>query len=238
MSKRKKEREMETVYYISGPMRGMPGYNFNTFLEVEEALREQLDLESRILNPARNFGGDTTRTVNEYMQADMEMVLKADVLVLLPGWEHSEGARREVQLGIWTGKLFMLAKPDLLVNGEVRAWRFTDIDAPSLATSPRESALEEAKQLITGDRNNQYGPPTQDFKRTADMANAFGFSVNGEPLQAHHVAIFMMMLKTSRLAWSPQKRDSWIDAAGYSGCGYECAVEDAGTEIDAIARAA
>jgi Domain of unknown function (DUF6378)/Domain of unknown function (DUF4406) len=230
MSKRKKEREMETVYYISGPMRGLPGYNYPTFIEVEKALLESLDLESRILNPARSFDGDTTRSVSEYMQRDMEMVLKANVLVLLPGWENSEGARREVQLGIWTGKLFMLAEKVQHFENPAdhpADWAFRDIDAPSLAASPRESALNEATHLITGDRNNQYGPPTQDFKRTAAMANAFGFSVNGEPLQAHHVAIFMMMLKTSRLAWSPQKRDSWVDAAGYAGCGYECAVEEA-----------
>jgi hypothetical protein len=37
-----------------------------------------------------------------------------------------------------------------------------------------------------------------------------------------------MLLKTSRLAWTPTKRDSWVDDAGYAGCGYECALEEAG----------
>ena len=97
--------------------------------------------------------------------------------------------------------------------------------------SPRESALTEAKKLITGDRNNQYGPPTQDFNRTARMANAFGFAVvdeagNVNPVQAHHVALFVMFVKLSRLAWTPQKRDSWVDIAGYAGCGFECAVTE------------
>lgn len=92
--------------------------------------------------------------------------------------------------------------------------------------SIRGDVLDEAKTLITGDRNNQYGPPTQDFDRTAAMASAFGFQVDGKPLQGHHVAIFMMLLKTSRLAWTPDKRDSWVDAAGYAGCGAECAVAE------------
>jgi Domain of unknown function (DUF6378) len=97
--------------------------------------------------------------------------------------------------------------------------------------SPRASALDEARALVTGDRNNTYGPPTQDFDRTAAMASGFGFRVNGEPLKGHHVAIFMILLKMSRLMWTPGKRDSWVDTAGYAACGYECAVAgDSGDE--------
>jgi hypothetical protein len=104
------------------------------------------------------------------------------------------------------------------------------------AESPRASVLSEAKGLITGDRNNVYGPPTADFSRTAGMANSFGFGVTADggktyaPLKGHHVAIFMMLLKISRLAWTPGKRDSWVDAVGYSGCGYECIVEEEETD--------
>lgn len=98
-------------------------------------------------------------------------------------------------------------------------------------TSPRAGILEEATTLITGDRNNVYGPPTQDFDRTAGMMNSFGFSVNGKPLEGHHVAIFMVLLKMSRLAWTPNKRDSWVDAAGYAACGYECAITEEGRKV-------
>jgi hypothetical protein len=35
------------------------------------------------------------------------------------------------------------------------------------------------------------------------------------------------MVKTSRLMHSRAKRDNWVDVAGYAGCGYECAVEEA-----------
>lgn len=93
-------------------------------------------------------------------------------------------------------------------------------------SSPREDVLNEAISCVMGDRNNQYGPPTQDFRRTADAASALGFQFNGGPLEAHHVAMFMIVLKLSRLSWNPDKKDSWVDLAGYSGCGYESSLGD------------
>jgi hypothetical protein len=91
---------------------------------------------------------------------------------------------------------------------------------------PRSCVLRDAEAAINGDRNNQYGPPTQDFQRTADVLSAFGFRVHGSPLSSHHVAIIMCALKLSRLMWSPGNRDSWVDLAGYAACGYECVVEE------------
>lgn len=74
-------------------------------------------------------------------------------------------------------------------------------------------------------------PPTQDFQRTAEMATAFGFKVGDGPVESHHVAIFMELLKISRKRWQPGKRDNWLDTAGYTGCGWECVVEE-GIAID------
>ncbi len=204
-------------------MRGHTNYNYDLFNEVEQALFQsfvRVSGEFFVCNPAKNFDGDQTLSTSTYMQKDISQVIEADALVLLPGWEHSEGAKLEVQVGKATGKEFYLA--ERAADG---GWRFTMADAPTADMSPRASALDEAKSLITGDRNNAYGPPTQDFDRTAAMATAFGFGVNGQPVEGHHVAIFMILLKMSRLAWSPGKRDSWVDAAGYAGCGYECAAE-------------
>lgn len=214
------------VYYISGPMRGKTNYNREEFNSVEDALLNWItlypdpDTTGTVTNPSRNFGGAVDRPVSDYMTLDLQQVLQADVIVQLPDWQESEGAYREAQLAIWAGKKF------LATGRDDDGWWFTEIDAPEFTDSPRGSALDEAKQLITGDRNNAYGPPTQDFIRTANMASAYGFQVNGQPLQSHHVAVFMMLLKTSRLAWTPTKRDSWVDAAGYAGCGYECAINE------------
>ena len=104
---------------------------------------------------------------------------------------------------------------------------------PPEPTLPRAELLREAERLICGDRNNQYGPPTKDFQVIADMASAAGFRFEkGEgvsDLDPHHVALFQIILKVARIAWSPEKRDSWVDTAGYAGCGWEC-VDDNPTE--------
>ena len=91
----------------------------------------------------------------------------------------------------------------------------------------RAALLDEAKKLTTGDRNNQYGPPTQDFARTADLLNAMGYrGPQGRGLISHDVALIMGQLKLSRLVWSPEKRDSWVDLAGYAACGWECVTDE------------
>lgn len=94
--------------------------------------------------------------------------------------------------------------------------------------SPRAAVLDEAKSLITGDRNNTYGPPHQDFQRSAEAANAYGYrGPEGRNLEAHDIALLVTLVKISRLMWTPDKRDSWVDIAGYAACGYECVVETA-----------
>jgi hypothetical protein len=88
---------------------------------------------------------------------------------------------------------------------------------------PRAKLLREAERLVTNDRNNSYGPPTQDFDRSSGILNALGYRKNeGQLLQAHDIAIIVSAVKLSRLMWSPEKRDSWVDIAGYAACGYEC----------------
>jgi hypothetical protein len=93
--------------------------------------------------------------------------------------------------------------------------------------SVRSAVLEEARGLIDGDRNNHYGPPTQDFQRSAEVLDALEYrGPGGRELQPHDVAIMMMAVKLSRITWSPEKRDHWVDIAGYAGCGYECVHEE------------
>ena len=81
----------------------------------------------------------------------------------------------------------------------------------------RQQILTEADQLINGDRNNQYGEPHQDFARTAQMWSAY----LDHPIHPHDVAALMALLKLSRIAWQPDKQDSWTDLAGYAACGWE-----------------
>jgi hypothetical protein len=224
-----------TVYYLSGPMTGHEDYNYKTFDAVEDALNSRFaeagadwkpEGSYKIINPAHNFNGEKGRAREEYMHLDIGHVLGADIIVLLPGWDKSEGAKLEIAVAKATGKKFMAT---WWADDDQGYWKFADLACgPSAALAPRADVLEEAKGLITGDRNNSYGPPTQDFKRSADALNAYGYrGPAGRDLQPHDVAIMVMSVKLSRLMWTPAKRDSWVDIAGYAGCGYECATVSA-----------
>lgn len=83
----------------------------------------------------------------------------------------------------------------------------------------RWELLDGALKAVTGDRNHQYGAPDQDFTRTAELWSAW----KGVHFDPWEVAVFQILLKTSRLSWNPMKADSWMDIAGYSACGHETA---------------
>jgi Domain of unknown function (DUF4406)/Domain of unknown function (DUF6378) len=233
-------------YYISGPMRGYPDHNYPAFFRAESELARFLECTLvpacgegfEIINPARNFGGDKTREQKEYLKVDIVHVTQCDFVVLLPGWEKSEGAKLEVAVAEATGAEFILAEKQ--GNNDAWDWVFRCLDGvPSHKLSPRAELLRESEALITGDRNNQYGPPTQDFRRTADALTAYGYRHTQLPASAppcetcgakalfpHDTAILVDTVKTSRIMWMPFKRDNWADKAGYTGCGYECTVEE------------
>lgn len=82
----------------------------------------------------------------------------------------------------------------------------------------RKHLLDTAESLVNGDRNVQYGDPNADFARTAQMWSAY----LGVEVKSHDVAVMMVLLKASRLRWTPSKEDSWVDIAGYAACGWDC----------------
>lgn len=228
-----------TTGYISGPMKkiGPPDYNYATFNDVELAWI-RTNLYSPCYNPAKNFNGDKTLSQYVYLAASLRQVLDSDIIVLLPGWQYSEGARLEVTTALATGKRFEAAV------GNSPTWDFVPCEEWEIklllnitpggehVSSPRGDVLDRAKAYVCGDRNVSYGPPTQDFRRTADLWNAFGFAfiphagAEPQPIVAHHIANAMILLKQSRLAWQPDKRDSWDDTAGYAACGYETTLDE------------
>jgi hypothetical protein len=84
-----------------------------------------------------------------------------------------------------------------------------------------EDILEEALRLTSGDRQAQYGPPDQDFARTAGMWSALFAHKTTEPFQARDVAMAMICLKLSRETHQ-KKRDNAVDGAGYFRCLHLC----------------
>jgi hypothetical protein len=69
--------------------------------------------------------------------------------------------------------------------------------------------LSEARAII-GDRQAEYGHPTDTMQRTARLWTAY-LEI---PVEAHQVAVLMALLKIAR-SMDSDKADNWIDALGY-----------------------
>ena len=82
---------MKTVF-ISGPMTGIPMYNYPAFCKAEEELR---DRGFAVINTAHNFGQEITLDHNQYMRMCFHQLLCVDAIYQLDGWRHSEGATAE-----------------------------------------------------------------------------------------------------------------------------------------------
>ena len=82
----------------------------------------------------------------------------------------------------------------------------------------RVEALREAAKIISGDRDAQYGAPEENFTRIGKIWSV----ILGIDLSQEDVAMMMVGLKVARYASkSGFQGDTWIDIAGYAGCGYE-----------------
>ena len=81
----------------------------------------------------------------------------------------------------------------------------------------REQILEAARQIVTKDREQDYGSPEDNFGIASILWSAYlQFKVD-----PHDVAVMMILLKVARIASGHQKADNWIDIAGYAACGGE-----------------
>lgn len=93
---------------------------------------------------------------------------------------------------------------------------------PPPQSTERGDVLDEAKSLITGDRNVTYGSPTENFHNIAEFwTTRLSHKLKeGESISGFDVADLMALLKIARNVVSP-KRDNAVDGAGYLACGWE-----------------
>ena len=87
----------------------------------------------------------------------------------------------------------------------------------------RDEILDKAKELISGQRANDYGDAVDNHTRIAQGWNiivAAAIKSHGE-LTEQHIVLMMDWLKTSRLLNTIDHEDSWVDKAGYVGLGGE-----------------
>lgn len=108
--------------YLAGPMTGIPEFNFPAFRAAATRLRAQ---GHKVFNPAErdierhggidiskgNANGDQSQAVEEHgfclrtaLAEDTAWICHhADAIAMLPGWEHSKGARAEHALALALG---------------------------------------------------------------------------------------------------------------------------------------
>lgn len=78
--------------YLSGPITGTKGY-MKHFAAVEQAIREE---GNEVINPVRNcYVMPKTTTHEEYMKVCLAQLDCCDGIVMLKGWNASNGARQE-----------------------------------------------------------------------------------------------------------------------------------------------
>lgn len=93
----------------------------------------------------------------------------------------------------------------------------------------RVQLTQTAASLITGQRQEDYGPPVKNFQR---IANLWNDHMETNIFTPRKVAELMLLLKMARTINSPTE-DSYIDAIGYAAI----AGELAGLEADAEKKA-
>lgn len=104
----------------------------------------------------------------------------------------------------------------------------TEVETPQITDTaqsqpPRVDALREAARLINSERNVQYGPPSENFNRIARLWSV----ILGVDVTMEDVSMCMIALKMARYASkSGFQPDTWIDIAGYAGCGYEVGMSE------------
>lgn len=78
---------------------------------------------------------------------------------------------------------------------------------------------EEAAGLVSGERAEQYGDAKANYEVVAGLWSAF----LGVPISAQQAALMVGLMKVGRIATGANKRDNYVDLAGYAGIAGEIA---------------
>lgn len=203
--------------YISGPMTGLPNYNYDEFYRAANLARMA---GHDAINPADHFSGDQSKEYHEYMRADIGDLLTAEAVYFLKGWRDSIGARVEYIVAVALN--LPIAFEEELASTEDGWTRnysakktlrdaFDGVWKERKKAEPSGSVLTEAEALVHGDRGEAYGHPFEDFSKTAKIWE----TILGCEVTAEQVALCMIGVKISRQLHKP-KRDNAVDIAGYA----------------------
>jgi hypothetical protein len=128
------------------------------------------------LNTA-NFEKDCKLQYDDYIKGDLLLIEGCQAILMLPGWEESQGAQIELEYAEKLG---------------LPVYYYPDI--PDVGS---ETVLEEAQRLVYGARQKNYGHPRDDFDCAIKIFNAYikkkyDLTV---PFDATDVPMFMIAVK-------------------------------------------
>lgn len=191
--------------YVSGPMRGKPGLNKEAFEAVAKMLYDDGWSAHNPHEANAQNGFSDEELFQVYIRADINALLEADAICLLPGWRSSEGARLEVAVARALDLEFYVAWH----NGNI--WQY---ESTTPALQSVEGIDQEARRLVYGERAQTYGHPRGDFEKIGGLWSA----ILDTEVTPEQVALMMAALKLARLSSTPTHRDSQVDVVGYILC--------------------
>lgn len=90
----------------------------------------------------------------------------------------------------------------------------------------RAEFLDDAKGIITRDRNRTYGPPEDLFAAIELAWTALDVARGDRDRGAADVGLYMAVLKAIRASANPAHLDSFTDGCGYFACAGEIAASE------------
>lgn len=110
--------------YLSGPMTGLPNFNYPRF-HLEAARLRALGYE--VVNPAELSEPTDPRAV--CMRRDIQALMTCDAVAMLPGWTSSHGATLEHACAVQCGMKVVLASKILSPRQNMGAERAKAVSA-------------------------------------------------------------------------------------------------------------
>lgn len=94
-----------------------------------------------------------------------------------------------------------------------KATQVAEKESDNAKEEAQKSMLQQAHELVYGQRQVDYGPAKENLQNIADLWSV----ILGIPVTTDQVALCMIQVKVARLIRSPHHADSWVDIAGYVG---------------------
>lgn len=209
------ENSSKVVLYLSSAMTGIADFNYPVFHAMEQSLKVTHP-KVKLLNPARNFNGSKTKSRKEHMRKDFEMLLTATAIMFFGNWQDSKGVQAEFTIAKELELDMYNAYGNKIYPEEVSFEKDVSNPKPQEKEAPKD-ILDQAREIVLGDRKRDYNSPYQNFCKIASLWSALGFQWQGGPIPMERVADALVLLKLARGAHA-YKFDSELDSIGYIFC--------------------